>query len=172
MVASDAAARVVVCDAGPLIHLDELERINLLDDFADVLVPTAVWNEVIRHRPSALTVTGVPLRRVSAGSTLAADLDVLARTFPLHEGEREALQVAQELHVDLLLTDDTAARLAAQTLGISVHGTIGILFRAVRRRRMTGTELAALLRSLPDLSTLHLKRDLLLEFIQRAEQSE
>jgi hypothetical protein len=91
MVASDAAARVVVCDAGPLIHLDELERINLLDDFADVLVPTAVWNEVIRHRPSALTVTGVPLRRVSAGSTLAADLDVLARTFPLHEGERHPI---------------------------------------------------------------------------------
>ena len=59
---------------------------------------------------------------------------------------------------------------AAQTLGISVHATIGILFRAVRRRRMTGPELAALLRSLPDLSTLHLKRDLLLEFIQRAEQ--
>ena len=86
MVASDAAARVVVCDAGPLIHLDEMGRIDLLGDFGEVLVPTAVWNEVTRHRPSALAAAGVPLRRVSAGSTLAPDLEVLARTFRCTKG--------------------------------------------------------------------------------------
>jgi hypothetical protein len=33
----------VVCDAGPLIHLDELDSLDLLCDFASVLVPRSVW---------------------------------------------------------------------------------------------------------------------------------
>lgn len=47
-------ALVVVADAGPLIHLDELESLWLLTDFAEVHVPVAVWEEVSRHCPAAL----------------------------------------------------------------------------------------------------------------------
>jgi hypothetical protein len=32
---------IVICDAGPLIHLDELGCLDLLADFRDVLVPDA-----------------------------------------------------------------------------------------------------------------------------------
>jgi predicted nucleic acid-binding protein len=39
----------VVCDAGPLIHLDEVDSLDLLADFAEVLVPDAVWREVEQH---------------------------------------------------------------------------------------------------------------------------
>lgn len=35
--------QLVVCDAGPLIHLDELETLDLLGGFQSVLVPDAVW---------------------------------------------------------------------------------------------------------------------------------
>ena len=38
------SAVVVVCDAGPLIHLDELGCLNLLADFREVLVCEAGWN--------------------------------------------------------------------------------------------------------------------------------
>jgi hypothetical protein len=55
---------VVVCDAGPLIHLEELGCLDLLRDFRDILVPDAVWNEVSRHRPSALRRRRVRLNRV------------------------------------------------------------------------------------------------------------
>lgn len=48
---SDQGPPLVVCDAGPLIHLDELDALGLLSDFAEVLVPDAVWREVERHRP-------------------------------------------------------------------------------------------------------------------------
>lgn len=40
----------VVCDAGPLIHLDELDCLPLLKDFDEVLVPEQVWQEVSNHR--------------------------------------------------------------------------------------------------------------------------
>lgn len=170
MAANDAVIRVVVCDAGPLIHLDELGSLSLLSDFGEILVPIAVWDEVARHRPQALIVGGVPLRRVESLSMASADLDALARTLPLHDGEREALKLAQEFRAEILLSDDTAARLAAGALGIAVHGTIGILFRGIRRGSLTGSEVAALLRSIPTVSTLHVKRALLDEFTRRAEE--
>ncbi len=44
---------VVVSDAGPLIHLDEIGCLELLD-FPAVLIPTQVWEEVVRHRPGLL----------------------------------------------------------------------------------------------------------------------
>ena len=56
-------------------------------------------------------------------------------------------------------------------LGIAAHGTIGVLFCAIRQGRRTGREVAALLRSLPAVSSLHVRRSLLEEFIQQAEQA-
>jgi len=50
---------MVVADAGPLIHLDELGCIGLLADFPVVRVPDAVWAEVMQHRPQALQCTEV-----------------------------------------------------------------------------------------------------------------
>ena len=79
----------------------------------------------------------------------------------LHTGEGGALRVALEHRPGLLLTDDTAARLAAGNLGIVTHGTIGVLVRAIRRRQRTKPEILAVLRALPARSTLHLKRSLL-----------
>jgi hypothetical protein len=46
MAKNDTSACVVVLDAGPLIHLDELAVLSLLEDFAELLVPDEVWNEV------------------------------------------------------------------------------------------------------------------------------
>ena len=42
MAGSDPSRVLVVCDAGPLIHLHELGCMDLLADFAAVLVPETV----------------------------------------------------------------------------------------------------------------------------------
>lgn len=54
MAENEPSPPIVVCDAGPLIHLDELGCVELLADFPQVLVPLAVWDEVAKHRPNAL----------------------------------------------------------------------------------------------------------------------
>jgi hypothetical protein len=41
---------VVACDAGPIIHLDELNQLSLLFDFSTVFVTQAVAKEVEKHR--------------------------------------------------------------------------------------------------------------------------
>jgi predicted nucleic acid-binding protein len=45
---------IVIADAGPIIHLDELNSLNLLTDFDKIIIPETVWHEVEHHRPQAL----------------------------------------------------------------------------------------------------------------------
>ena len=170
--AAETSARVVVLDAGPLIHLDEMGALILLEDFKALLVPAAVWLEVERHRPSLFGTPGLHLSRVTPSGPCSPALVALSRLFPLHGGETQALQVATERGADLLLSDDTAARLAAKQLGIQVHGTLGILLRAVRRQQLTVAEVSSLLRAIPERSTLHVKPSLLESVIVQLEEFE
>lgn len=48
----------------------------------------------------------------------------------LDPGELEAIVLAIELNADIVLLDDEAARVAAQSLGIEYTGLLGILIRA------------------------------------------
>ena len=168
MAKAEGFTKVVVCDAGPLIHLDELDCLDLLGNFPEVLVPEAVWREVLKHRPSALEKKTVILVRVApSGEQTAPLLRGLFETMSLHCGEQEALALAAKHEDALLLTDDTAARLAAGVLGIGVHGTIGMLIRAIRRAQRTKGQVLELLGAIPAKSTLHLKRAFLEKIIDQ-----
>jgi predicted nucleic acid-binding protein len=136
-VAEADPASLVICDAGPLIHLDELGCLDLLRDFAEVQVPEAVWQEVARHRPSALRRRSVKLTCVSSTPEATSELIDLTEAFLLDAGELAALKLMQVNPGAILLTDDAAARLVAQRLEYEVHGTIGIILRALRRRQRT-----------------------------------
>jgi predicted nucleic acid-binding protein len=48
----------------------------------------------------------------------------------LDAGEAEAIALAHQLTADWILTDDAAARLFAQQLGLEVHGSLGVLLWA------------------------------------------
>ena len=78
----DAPSRTVILDAGPLIHLDELGGLVLLMDFQERIVPTAVWEEVERHRPSALNSKTVSFIKVQP-SQITAALQALCEAFNL-----------------------------------------------------------------------------------------
>ncbi len=169
MAAIEAASRIVVCDAGPPIHLHELGCLSLLSDFSRVLVPASVWDEIAEHRPAALNQPNLTFERRDPRTALGVDLASVAQVFTLHRGELDALHLTQELQADLFLTDDAAARLAARQLSLPVHGTIGIVVRAIRRGQRTKDEVIAILRSLSAVSTLHIRRSLLEEIIEQIE---
>ncbi len=89
----DAGATTVV-DAGPLIHLDELCCLDLLADFSPLVVPVAVWVEVIVHRPG-LSVESLPDCRLDQSDHhLSPRLAVMADSLGLGSGERAALALA------------------------------------------------------------------------------
>ena len=168
MATTERAVDIVIADAGPLIHLDELGCFDLLRDFNRVLVPEAVWQEVKHHRPDALTRPGPRLERVTAPQATSR-LSALSISFTLHRGELEALELSTLYPEALFLTDDTAARMAANSLNLRVHGTIGMVVRALRRQQRNRHEVVALLRAIPQRTTLHIKPSLLEEIIVQVE---
>ncbi|MDL1911502.1 hypothetical protein FBQ81_12565 [Chloroflexi bacterium CFX6] len=54
-----------VLDAGPSIHLSELQALDVLRDLDVLFVPSSVWEEVAEHQPDALTNPDLNLQKVS-----------------------------------------------------------------------------------------------------------
>ena len=155
----------VVCDAGPFIHLDELNCLDLLADYKGIILPLVVENEISEHRPSALQNQNLNIIR-SKSADIGEELLALCRIFSLDAGEVEALAILERNPQHIFLTDDAAARLVAEQMKFKVHGTIGVLIRSIRRRLRKPEEVLYILTEIPQKSTLHVKPSLLNEIIQ------
>ncbi len=55
----------------------------------------------------------------------------------LHEGELSVMLMAQEVSADYVILDDLLARRKAQSLGIKVMGTVGLLLLMEKRKLLT-----------------------------------
>ena len=159
----------VACEAGPLIHLDELEALDLLGDFARVYVPEAVWAELAQRRPQALQRKGVRLQRVTLDEAPDHALLVLVQALSLEGGVPQAVQLARQHAPAFLLVDDCAARLAAEAFSLPAHGTLGLLIRAARSGQRTPQAVLSLLEALPRLCSLRLRRDLLASVVEQVK---
>lgn len=59
---------------------------------------------------------------------------------------------------------------AVKILGIQSYGTLGLLLRAIRRRRRTREEILRQLERLPEMSTLYVRANLLQEVIEQVRR--
>jgi len=88
----------------------------------------------------------------------------MSTLFTLPHGECEALTLCLNHTINTLLTDDTAARLAAKNLNLNAHG---LLIRAVRHNLRTPSEVLELLAAIPQKTTLHISPKLLSDIISQ-----
>lgn len=160
----------VVCDAGPLIHLNELDSLSLLNDFAEVLVPEQVWQEVMKHQANIQSESNLAFQKMAVDFSSSASFNSLVKSLSLDLGEQAALSLMALKPEAIFLTDDAAARLAAVSLGYQVHGSIGILIRAIRRQQKTKSEVLEILRNIPTRSTLFIRPGLLNEIVSHIEK--
>ena len=117
----------VICDAGPIIHLDELNCLDLLADYEEIVLPLVVEKEISEHRPSALQNQNLNINRFTKRADIGEELLALCQIFSLDAGEIEALAIMERNPQHIFLTDDAAARLVAEQMKFKVHGTIGVL---------------------------------------------
>lgn len=130
---------VAVADAGPIIHLAEIDSLELLFVLDKLYVPETVYEELdAGGLPSG--ITDLPYERVTPEEPLPTRQE-------LDAGEKAALAVAGERSA-VLLTDDMAARDAAKDAGIEVHGSIGLVALAFSRGRIDKDEAANRMREL------------------------
>ncbi len=159
----------VVCDAGPIIHLEEIDSRYLLEDFHEILIGPTVRDEVEKRQPTLFDKSNLPFvespRALPCNQTLIA----MCRVFLLDAGEVESLALMERETEALFLTDDSAARLVAERMGYRVHGTVGILVRSIRRKQLRPSQVLELLDSIPQKSSLFIKPSLLYEIKLKIE---
>jgi predicted nucleic acid-binding protein len=160
----------VVCDAGPIIHLDELDCLGLLTDFQEILISDTIWKEIKRYRPLDLKRSDLSFTLSPVKYPISEILLTICRIFSLDAGETEALAIMENNPNTVFLTDDASARLVAKQMGFKVHGTIGILVRSIRRGQMKPEEVISIIKKIPIKSTLHIKPSLIEEVIFRIKK--
>jgi len=131
---------IVLSNAGPLIALAKLNRLELLETlYLQVQVPRAVYTEVVTQglrygAPDALLIQafwqdrGWPIIEVPTNQLANYTPSVI-----LDRGETELLALAPTVEDPLVLIDDEIARSEARRLQLRVHGTLGVLVQAYRR---------------------------------------
>lgn len=116
----------VVCNASPLIALQQIGHLQLLEQFfGTVLIPPAVAREVAPTVAlPAWIEQQVPAQPVGP-RILGASLG---------PGESETISLALETKAKMVVLDDRPARRLTQALHLPVIGTLGILLAAKRRQ--------------------------------------
>jgi predicted nucleic acid-binding protein len=116
---------VVVADASPLIALERIGQLALLEAlFGEILIPPAVAREVTPR-----LVLPPWIRERAPQHPIAAEVLRAA----LGPGESEAIGLALEIHADRLIVDERAGRRVAEALGLRVAGVLGLLVISKQR---------------------------------------
>jgi uncharacterized protein len=123
-----------ISNSSPLIHLAGIGRLDLLREwYQQVLIPPAVWREVVEEgqgRPGAREVDEAA--KQAWVRVVATKDDALVRLLrrDLDDGEAEAIALALEQVCDVILLDESEARMVAGTFSLQKTGTVGLLIRA------------------------------------------
>ena len=121
---------IVVADTTPINYLVLIGEQNLLRTlFRCVIVPVGVQRELLRSNTPAAVRQWTNNRPQWLEIRQTTTLPDESLSY-LDEGEREAIQLAEELSADLLLVDERAARKEATKRHLTTSGTLGILDRA------------------------------------------
>ena len=122
----------VISDTSPLQYLDQIGLLHILPALAGhIIVPEAVVEELAQGRaaelslPDPTVIEWMSIRRPVGTSALGIITD-------LGPGETQTLLLALESQDPLVILDDALARRIAQTRGIRVIGTLGVLLEAKR----------------------------------------
>lgn len=120
----------IVCNTSPIQYLHQLKLLDILPALADpVLVPPAVVAEIEVGRQRGVEV---PDLASLAWVTVCppAGAPVLPLVTDLGRGETEVLALVLEQKARIAVLDDGLARAVAESLGLRIRGTLGLLLDA------------------------------------------
>ncbi len=131
-------------NSGPLIHLARVSALFLLKKlYGEVLIPYEVKIEVVlRGKEKGYSDAFIVERAISEGWIIVVDVKPpetylsLASRAGVHMAESRVIWLAYREGLVALLDDD-AARVFAESLGIKVRGSLGILIEAVKKGFMS-----------------------------------
>lgn len=158
------ASSVVVADTTPLNYLILIGRDHLLEEmFGEVLIPQAVLDEL--HHPKAPVAVAEWLKRTPRWLRVL-QVGQLDDSIRLGKGENEAISLALEQNVQVILMDERRGRAAATQRGLLPVGTLNILDLADEKGLLDGLDALDDLRS----TTFRVEAELLSQFETRMRE--
>jgi len=138
-----------VVNSTPLIALSITGRLSLLKAlFDEVIIPVSVYQEVVLHgqgRPGAEEVR-------NAGWILVKEpkekWSISPALLGLGQGEMDVILLAQEVEADWVLIDEKLGRKVAETVGLRVKGTLGVLLNAYQTHLLSREEAEEIIETL------------------------
>lgn len=135
---------LIVSDTTPILSLLKAGRLELLPRlFGSVVIPKAVYNELVRNPGYAGEAEEVEQSDFLKVFDLSdrRTVEELLQKEGLDEGESEAIALAEERRADVLLMDERRGRRAAEKRGIRMTGTIGLLLHTYDEGILSGAEI-------------------------------
>ena len=112
---------MIVSDSTTLIILLDLDKIDLLSNlFPKIIIPEAVYQEITFKNPLKET-SFIEVRQAKNSELLEA------LTMMLDKGESEAIALAVELKLKLII-DEKKGRKIAMNQGIEIIGLLGVIY--------------------------------------------
>lgn len=129
---------MIASNTGPLIALAKVDLLGLLPTlYGGVVIPPAVHHELLaKIGPEAQRLETALKSFLRVAVTPSVPPFVEIATAVVDSGEREAVAVAYQLGLPLLI-DDRLGRQAAQRVGVSVTGTVGVLLLAKQNQHIS-----------------------------------
>jgi predicted nucleic acid-binding protein len=140
---------IIVSDTSPLNYLVLVDYVEVLPQlFGQIIIPQAVFDELSHAKTPAPVKKWLGTKPVWL-EVRASQTQPKNKFEKLDYGEREAIQIAEEIGADALLIDETDGRREAARLGFLTIGTLGVLDRAAETNLISFAEAIDRLRKTP-----------------------
>ncbi len=150
----------IVLNTSPIIFLSKVDSLKLLADVSDdIYTPAAVINELHEYTPPSF-IKVATLSDIGAAYVQGA----LGR---LHQGELEAIILAQEIAADYVVLDDLLARRKAHYLAVDVIGTVGLLLLLEKQKLLSAEQTWQKMQQLTEQHGMYLSPQLLQQIKNR-----
>ena len=128
-----------VSDTSPILGLASIGQLELLhEQFGAVFIPQAVLAEL--KTETEFRGTSVIRDALRGGWLVTREVQniplVQALALELDNGEAEALALATDLGVEIIVMDEHDGRMRARAMGLKTVGVIGILLRAKKEGKI------------------------------------
>ena len=143
---------LVVSDSSPLIALLNIKKFELLQQvFSKVIIPPKVMSEIEEGLNSGSEWFAYKQQGFVTAQTLEDDPRLLLLELQLDPGESEAILLADQLKLPLLI-DEKAGRKIAKDFGLQVRGLVGVLYSLKQRKEISQIEMGDIVDALEQVS--------------------
>ena len=155
-----------VTNSSSLIFLAKINRLDLLKNlFKNIFISKQVTKEILDKNKPENNIIKKELNYFIK-ETEVKELKYL----PLDEGECSAISLCLEKNIKFFLSDDKRARNFALSLGIEPIGTLGVLLKNVKNRKIEKEECKILLNKLLE-SGLYLSNEVYSNVLKLIEEA-